>query len=99
MSNGNDLEPEQLSLLKVWNNTRAEYPDSKCIHQLFEEQAQRTPDAVAVVFEDQQLTYRQLNERSSQLAHQLQRLGVGPDVRVGICLLRSLEMIVGLYAI
>ncbi len=93
------IEAEQRLLLKDWNQTQAAYPRSKCIHHLFEEQAQRTPDAVALVFEDQQLTYRQLNERADQLAGELRRLGVGPEVRVGICMTRSLEMVVGLYAI
>ncbi len=82
-----------------WNDTEADYPKDKCIHQLFEEQAERTPDAVAVVYEDQQLTYRELNARANQLAHYLKKLGVGPDVLVGICVERSLEMIVGLLGI
>ena len=76
-----------------------EYPQDKCIHQLFEEQALRTPDSVAVVFEDQQLSYRELNQRANQLAHYLQKRGVGPDVLVGICVERSLEMVVGLLGI
>ncbi|GDZ93324.1 amino acid adenylation domain-containing protein [Planktothrix agardhii CCAP 1459/11A] len=92
-------EVEQQQLLFEWNNTQAEYPLDKCIHQLFEEQAERTPDNVAVVFEDQQLTYRELNARANQLAHYLQKLGVRPDVLVGICVERSLEMIVGLLGI
>jgi amino acid adenylation domain-containing protein len=71
----------------------------KCIHQLFEAQVDRTPDAVAVVFEHESLTYRQLNSRANSLAHHLQALGVGPDVLVGICLERSLEMVVGLLGI
>ncbi|RPI88778.1 MAG: amino acid adenylation domain-containing protein, partial [Chloroflexi bacterium] len=66
---------------------------------LFEEQAERTPDAIAVVFEDQQLTYAQLNARANQLAHYLRKQGVGPEVLVGICMERSLEMIVGLLGI
>ncbi|MCC5644520.1 amino acid adenylation domain-containing protein [Nostoc sp. CHAB 5824] len=82
-----------------WNNTQTEYPKDKCIHQLFEEQVEKTPDAVAVVFEDQQLTYRQLNTKANQLAHYLQKLGVGSDVLVGICVERSLEMVVGLLGI
>ncbi|MBE8992053.1 amino acid adenylation domain-containing protein, partial [Nostoc sp. LEGE 12450] len=90
---------EQHQLLVEWNNTQAEYPQDKCIHQLFEEQVARTPDAVAVVFENQQLTYQQLNCRANQLAHYLQSLGVGADVLVGICVERSLEMVVGLLGI
>jgi amino acid adenylation domain-containing protein len=75
--------------------------DSKClcVHQLFEAQTWRTPDAVAVVFENQQLTYRQLNNRANQLAHYLLSLGVGPDVLVGICMERSVEMVVGVLGI
>jgi amino acid adenylation domain-containing protein len=91
-------EPEQHQLLIEWNDTRADYP-AGCIHELFEAQAQRTPDAVAVVFEDQQITYRQLNERADKLAHYLQQLGVKPEVLVGICVERSLEMVVGLLGI
>ena len=70
-----------------------------CIHQLFEEQVERTPDATAVIFSGQQLTYRELNARANQLAHHLIKLGVGADVLVGICVERSLEMVVGLLAI
>ncbi|ARV57485.1 non-ribosomal peptide synthetase [Nostocales cyanobacterium HT-58-2] len=91
--------PEQHQLLFQWNQTQTNYPLHKCIHQLFEEQVQRTPDAVAVVFENQQLTYQQLNSRANQLAHHLSSLGVGPDVLVGICVERSLEMVVGLLGI
>lgn len=69
------------------------------IHQLVELQVSKTPDAIAVIFEDQQLTYRELNERANQLAHYLQTLGVKPEVLVGICVERSLEMIVGLLGI
>jgi len=71
----------------------------QCIHQVFESQVKRTPDAVAVVFEDEQLSYQELNHRSNQLAHYLQKLGVGPEVLVGICIERSLEMIVGVLGI
>lgn len=85
--------------LVEWNNTQTDYPKHKCIHQLFEEQVEKTPDAVAVVFESQQLTYRQLNQRSNQLAHYLQKCGVSPEVPVGICVHRSIEMIVGLLGI
>jgi len=92
-------EREQHQLLIKWNDTRADYPQDRCIHQLFEQQAERTPDAVAVVFEDQKLTYRELNERANKLAHYLQQLGVQPEVLVGICVERSLEAIVGLLGI
>jgi amino acid adenylation domain-containing protein len=92
-------EIEQQQLLIEWNDTQVEYPQVKCIHQLFEEQVERTPDAVAVVFEGQQLTYQQLNCRANQLAHYLRSVGVGADVFVGICVERSVEMIVGLLGI
>jgi len=92
-------EVEQQQLLIEWNNTQVDYPEIKCIHQLFEEQVERTPDAVAVVFENQQLTYAELNGRANQLAHYLQKLGVKADTLVGICVERSLEMMVGLLGI
>ncbi|BAT53519.1 amino acid adenylation domain-containing protein [Nostoc sp. NIES-3756] len=92
-------KPEQQQLLVEWNDTAAKYPAHKCIHQLFEEQVERTPDAVAVVFENQQLTYQQLNTRANSLAHYLKSLAVGADVLVGLCVERSLEMIVGLLGI
>ena len=92
-------QPERHQLLFEWNNTTKEYPQDKCIHQLFEEQAALTPDAVAVVFEETQLTYRELNVEANQLANYLRSLGVGPEVLVGICVERSLEMIIGLLGI
>src|SRR4028119_715933 len=92
-------ETARHQLLVEWNNTWAEYPQDKCIHQLFEEQVERSPDAVAVVFEEEQLTYRELNAQTNQLAHYLQSLGVGPEVLVGICVERSLDMIVGLLGV
>jgi len=92
-------EAERYQLLVEWNNTTKEYPSDKCIHQLFEEQVERSPSSVAVVFEGKQLTYQQLNARANQLAHYLQSLGVKPEVLVGICVERSLEMIVGLLGI
>jgi amino acid adenylation domain-containing protein len=96
---GSLTDCEKHRLLVEWNDTKSDYPNDNCIHQLFEEQVERTPEAVAVVFEDQQLTYRELNARANQLAHHLQTLGVGPDVLVGICLDRSIEMVVGLLGI
>ncbi len=92
-------EAERHQLLIEWNDTQIDYPREACIHRLFEEQAERTPDAVAVVFDDQQLTYRELNRRANQLAHHLRRLGVGPEVLVGICVERSPELVVGVLAI
>ncbi|WP_335214005.1 amino acid adenylation domain-containing protein [Nostoc sp.] len=93
------LTQVEQALLAEWNHTQVEYPQEKCIHQLFEAQVERTPDAVAVVFEDEQLTYCELNARANQLAHYLRSLGVKPEVLVGICVQRSLEMIVGLLGI
>ena len=92
-------EAERHKLLVEWNNTGADYPRDKCIHELFEEQVEKTPDAIAVVFEDQQLTYRELNDKANQLAHYLRKQGVGPEVLVGICVERSLEMIIGVLGI
>jgi surfactin family lipopeptide synthetase A len=92
-------EAERQQLLVEWNNTATDYPRDNCIHHLFEAQVERTPDAVAVVYETEQLTYRELNRRANQLAHYLRRLGVGPEVLVGLCMKRSLEMIVGMLGI
>ncbi|MBW4564790.1 MAG: amino acid adenylation domain-containing protein [Mojavia pulchra JT2-VF2] len=90
---------ERYQLLEEWNNTQVDYPQDQCIHQLFEAQVEKTPDAVAVVFENQQLTYRELNAKANQLAQYLQKLGVKKEVLVGICVERSLEMIIALLAI
>ena len=92
-------EAEKQQLLVEWNDTKRDYPKDKCIHQLFEAQVEKTPNAAAVVFENQQLTYADLNRRANQLAHRLQKLGVGPETLVGICMERSLDMIVGLLGI
>jgi amino acid adenylation domain-containing protein len=90
---------EQHQLLVEWNDTRTDYPPNQCIHQLFATQVEQTPDALAVLFQEQQLTYRELNQRSNQLAHRLQRLGVGPEVVVGLYTERSIEMLVGILGI
>ena len=92
-------EAERHQLLVDWNKTETDYPRDKCIHELFEAQVERTPDANALVFEGKQLTYGELNRRANQLAHYLRKLGVGPEVLVGICMERSLEMVVGLLGI
>ena len=92
-------KPEQQQLLFEWNNTQSELPKNQCIHGLFEAQTERTPDAIAVVFDGEQLTYRELNRRANQLAHHLKSLGVKPEIPVGICVDRSLEMVVGLLGI
>ena len=95
-----DGERQQLS---AWNRTLVDFPRDKCIHELVETQAERTPGEIAVQFTDEsgqrsQLTYGELDCRANQLAHHLQKLGVGPDVLVGICLDRSMDMVVGLLA-
>ncbi|WP_141660502.1 non-ribosomal peptide synthetase, partial [Burkholderia singularis] len=90
---------ERRQLLVDFNATQADFPQEALIHQLFEEQVERNPDAVAVVFEDQSLSYGELNRRANRLAHHLIGLGVRPDERVAIYAERSLEMVVGLLAI
>jgi amino acid adenylation domain-containing protein len=92
-------EAERHRVLIEWNATQSDYPKYKCIHQLFEEQAERAPDSVAIIFENQQLSYGDLNHRANQLAHYLRRQGVRTEARVAICLERSIEMIVGLLAV
>ena len=89
---------EQQQILVEWNQTQIDYPQL-CIHQLFEAQVNRTPNAVAVICQDQQLTYQQLNRRANQLADRLHQMGVSADRLVGICLERSIEMVVGLLGI
>ncbi len=91
-------DSERRQLLVEWNDNRAVYPQS-CVHELFEAQVRQTPDAVAVVFEDQHLTYRDLNQRANQVAHRLRAMGVNPEVLVGICMDRSPELLAGLLGI
>ncbi|MBE9185299.1 amino acid adenylation domain-containing protein [Microcoleus sp. LEGE 07076] len=91
--------PEYQQLLIDWNDTHRDHPQNQCFHQLFEERVELAPNAVAAVFENQQLTYRQLNSRANQLARYLQQLGAKPEVLIGLCLERSLEAIVGLLGI
>jgi amino acid adenylation domain-containing protein len=90
---------EQHQILVEWNATGSVYPRDTCIHQLFEAQASRTPQAIALVCEQQELTYAQLNEQANQLARVLHASGVGPEGYVGLCVERSIAMIVGLLAI
>jgi len=90
---------EREQIVVGWNSTETEYPREKCIPELFEEQVKRSPHAMAVVYEEEQLTYRELNGKSNQLAHYLRKLGVGPEVRVGICMERSSEMIIGFLGV
>ncbi|NET44012.1 non-ribosomal peptide synthetase [Okeania sp. SIO2B3] len=92
-------QTEQQQLLVEWNNTKTDYSSEKCIHELFESIVETTPDAVAVAFGAEKLTYSQLNRKANKLAHYLQKLGVGPEVLVGICVERSVEMIIGILSI
>jgi len=90
---------ELARLLKDWNATACDYPAQASVHGLFEAQVAKTPDAVAAVYRDQRLTYRELDQRAQAVAHRLRELGVGPDVMVGVFVERSLDMIVGLLGI
>ena len=92
-------EAEQHAQLVKWNNTARAYPKDKGIHQLFEEQVKRTPDAIALIFREQRMTYWDLNVRANQLAHRLQQLNVGADVLVGIYMDRSFEMAISILGI
>lgn len=90
---------EQAQLLKGWNDTRQPYALDKCIHELIAAQARQRPDSLAVACGDERLTYRELERRTDQLAHHLRGLGVGPEIPVGICVERSLDMVVGTLGI
>ncbi|RXU44314.1 AMP-binding protein, partial [Pseudomonas syringae] len=90
---------EREQLLVGFNDTALDCPHEQTIHGLFEAQVERTPEAPAVVHGEQRLTYRELNEQANRLAHALRKLGVQPDSRVGICVERGAEMVVGLLAI
>jgi amino acid adenylation domain-containing protein len=92
-------EKERHQLLVEWNDVKTEYSEDKSISQLFEAQVKQTPEATALIFGDERLTYRELNRRSNQLANYLRTLDVGPETLVGICVERSVEMIVGILAI
>jgi aspartate racemase len=92
-------EAERRKLLVEWNDTRTDYPAHKCIQELFEQQVERTPDAVALICDHRQLSYRELNSQANRLAGYLRKHGVAADTRVAICLQRSPEMIVALLAI
>ena len=93
------LTAAEQHLLVKWNQTAADFPHDQCVHQLFEAQVEQTPRDTAVVYNQQQLTYTQLNRRANQLAHHLRQLGVGPETLVTICVERSLEMVIGLMGI
>ncbi|HEY5005661.1 MAG TPA: amino acid adenylation domain-containing protein, partial [Ktedonobacteraceae bacterium] len=90
---------ERDQLLITWNATGVEYPTGQCIHSLFEAQAADHPDSVAIIFEDQYLTYASLDQRSNQLSHCLQAAGVEVDVPIGVCVERSLDMVIGILGI
>ena len=91
-------QDERHRLLVEWNDTAVDYPKDRLLHELFEDQAARAPEAVALVFEGAQLSYGELNARANRLAHRLRAQGVGPETIVGLCVERSFEMIVGLWA-
>src|SRR6185369_5088129 len=93
------LTEAERQLLLEWNDTQRDYVDHHCLHELFEERVERAPNAIAVTYDDEQLSYDELNRRANQLARHLRNLGVGPEVLVGICVERSIEMIVGLLGI
>jgi len=90
---------EREQVLYRWNETAREFPQDKCVHELFEEQVKKRPDAVAVVFEEASLSYGELNMRANRLAHYLRRVGVKPDSRVAICVERGLEMVVAVMGV
>ncbi len=90
---------EQRQIVVEWNETRTDYPRDKCIQQLFEEQVEHDPEAIALVFAERRVSYGELNRRANRLAHHLRSLGVGPDTLVGICVERSIEMVVGILGI
>ncbi|MEE8304638.1 MAG: amino acid adenylation domain-containing protein, partial [Candidatus Tectomicrobia bacterium] len=92
-------EEERHLILVEWNDTQVDYPRDWCIHHLFDHQTEQTPNSIAVAFLEEKLTYAELNRRANQLAHYLQSLGVGPEVCVGVCMERSIDMIVGIFAV
>lgn len=92
-------EAEHRQLVMEWNNTRRDFPERLCAHQLIEAQAKKSPDAVAVVHENERLTYRELDQRAEQVAEELKARGVGPETLVGLYMERSLEMVIGLLGI
>jgi amino acid adenylation domain-containing protein len=92
-------QADRTLLLEEWNATDVNYPQDLCVHQLFEQQVERTPEKLAVVYEERELSYSQLNARANQLARHLKKLGVKPDGRVAICVERGIEMVVGLLAV
>ncbi|MBT8407959.1 MAG: AMP-binding protein, partial [Deltaproteobacteria bacterium] len=92
-------EAERHQILLDWNATQQDYSSEKTLVHLFEEQVERSPDSIAVIYEDLNLTYKELNQRANQLAHHLSSVGVGPETNVGLCVERSFEMVVGILGI
>ena len=92
-------EAERERVLFEWNRTEVNYPTARCIHQLFEAQARRTPDALAVEFQEERLTYAELDRQANRLAHRLHRLGAGPEAQIALCVDRSLQMVIGILGI
>ncbi|MEW6735711.1 MAG: amino acid adenylation domain-containing protein, partial [Acidobacteriota bacterium] len=92
-------EQERSQLILEWNNTQSKYSKHCCIHQLFEAQVEITPAAIAVTYQDNSITYQELNYRANQLAHYLQSLGIKSEIKIGICINRSIEMLVGILGI
>jgi len=92
-------EEERSQIVIEWNNTAKDYPTNRCLHELFEDQVERTPEHTALVYEGQRLSYKELNARANQLARVLRSFQVGPEVPVGVFMERSLEMVISLYAI
>ena len=93
------LTDEEIQQIQTWNKQPEKFPEDLCLHQLFENQVDQSPQAIALVFDDKQMTYQELNEKANQLAHFLQKMGVKPDSLVGICVDRSLEMVIGILGI
>ena len=93
------LTETEIQQLQSWNQTETDYQKDKTIVDLFQEQVEKNPENIAVVFEDRQLNYQELNTKANQLAHYLMTLGVGAETLVGICVERSLEMVIGLLGI
>ncbi|MHC5826104.1 MAG: AMP-binding protein, partial [Nostoc sp.] len=92
-------ESELHNLLVEYNNTQLDYPQDKCIHQLFESVVEQNHDAIALVFGDEELSYKELNIRSNKLGHYLKKLGVEAEVLVGLCVERSFDMVIGMLGI
>lgn len=90
---------ERQRIVIDWNNTYADFPREMCIHELIEEQVERTPDSPALIFGNQKLTYREVNERANQIAHILHKLGAGPEIPVGLYLERSADLVVAMLGI